>query len=81
LSTGSHAIISGKKIVVVLEIAKRYGLDVIRHDRNHCYGANRRTCYRRAYELDANIVVIPHPDDQYTRRFGERSRSSPSGYP
>jgi glycosyltransferase involved in cell wall biosynthesis len=94
----SHAIISGKKIVVVLpafnavlvddcssgdtvEIAKRYGLDVTRHDRNHCYGANQRTCYRPAYELGATIVVMLHPDNQYTRPFGERSRSSPSGYP
>lgn len=39
---------------------------VIRHDSNRGYGANQKTCYKKALELNADIVIMLHPDYQYT---------------
>lgn len=39
---------------------------IIRHDRNKGYGGNQKSCYNRALELGADIVVMLHPDYQYT---------------
>lgn len=39
---------------------------VIRHDRNRGYGGNQKTCYAKALEIGADIVVMVHPDYQYT---------------
>lgn len=42
------------------------GLDVFVHDRNYGYGRNQQTCYREALAAGADIVVMVHPDYQYT---------------
>jgi glycosyltransferase involved in cell wall biosynthesis len=42
---------------------------IILHDRNRGYGGNQKTCYDRALELGADIVVMLHPDYQYTPRL------------
>lgn len=42
---------------------------VVRHDRNRGYGGNQKTCYRKALELEADIVVMLHPDYQYSPRL------------
>ncbi len=42
---------------------------VHRHERNMGYGANQKTCYRLALEQGADIVVMIHPDYQYTPRL------------
>ncbi len=47
-------------------LARRLGLEPIRHERNLGYGGNQKTCYRRALELGADIVVMVHPDYQYS---------------
>jgi glycosyltransferase involved in cell wall biosynthesis len=39
---------------------------VYRHDRNRGYGGNQKTCYRLALEHGADIVIMVHPDYQYT---------------
>lgn len=39
---------------------------IIRHDRNKGYGGNQKSCYNKALELGADIVVMLHPDYQYT---------------
>lgn len=39
---------------------------VIRHDSNRGYGANQKTCYKKALEIGADIVIMLHPDYQYT---------------
>jgi hypothetical protein len=39
---------------------------VIRHDRNRGYGGNQKTCYTKALEIGADIVIMVHPDYQYT---------------
>jgi glycosyltransferase involved in cell wall biosynthesis len=42
---------------------------VIRHDRNRGYGGNQKTCYAAALSLGADIVVMLHPDYQYTPKL------------
>ena len=49
------------------DIARQLGIrHVIRHDRNKGYGGNQKTCYAKALELGADVVVMLHPDYQYT---------------
>src|SRR5690242_7042888 len=47
-------------------LARELGLDPIQHEVNKGYGGNQKTCYRRALELGADIVVMIHPDYQYS---------------
>ncbi len=47
-------------------LAGRLGLEPISHERNLGYGGNQKTCYRRALELGADIIVMVHPDYQYS---------------
>ncbi|QJW87957.1 glycosyltransferase family 2 protein [Spirosoma taeanense] len=50
-----------------VEVAQQLGIQhVIRHDRNKGYGGNQKTCYHKALELGGDIVVMLHPDYQYT---------------
>lgn len=49
-------------------LAERLGLDAVRHDENRGYGGNQKTCYARALERGADIVVMLHPDYQYDPR-------------
>ncbi|TAL75846.1 MAG: glycosyltransferase family 2 protein, partial [Bacteroidetes bacterium] len=49
------------------EIAKKLGIKhIFNHEENKGYGGNQKTCYRKALELGADIVVMLHPDYQYT---------------
>lgn len=49
------------------EVAKLLGIKhIIRHDKNKGYGGNQKTCYTKALELGADIVIMVHPDYQYT---------------
>lgn len=50
-------------------LAQRMGLRVFTHDRNRGYGANQKTCYREAMRCGADIVVMLHPDYQYTPKL------------
>jgi glycosyltransferase involved in cell wall biosynthesis len=50
--------------------ARRLGIQhVIVHDVNRGYGANQKTCYEKALGLGADIVIMLHPDYQYTPRL------------
>ena len=47
-------------------LAKELGIEhVIEHTQNLGYGGNQKTCYKKALDLDADIVVMVHPDHQY----------------
>lgn len=51
-------------------LARELGIDhVIVHERNRGYGGNQKTCYRAALELGADIVIMLHPDYQYTPKL------------
>jgi len=47
-------------------LARELGLEPIRHEHNLGYGGNQKTCYRRVLELGADIIVMVHPDYQYS---------------
>jgi glycosyltransferase involved in cell wall biosynthesis len=50
-----------------LKVAEKLGIKhIIRHEKNLGYGGNQKSCYNRALELDSDIVVMLHPDYQYT---------------
>jgi len=48
------------------ELARQLGLQVFQHDRNYGYGRNQMTCYREALSAGADVVIMLHPDYQYT---------------
>jgi glycosyltransferase involved in cell wall biosynthesis len=48
-----------------VQIAEEASLTVFRHPVNRGYGANQKTCYKHALAMDADIVVMVHPDHQY----------------
>jgi glycosyltransferase involved in cell wall biosynthesis len=48
------------------KIARDLGLQVFVHEKNYGYGRNQQTCYREALAAGADIVVMVHPDYQYT---------------
>jgi glycosyltransferase involved in cell wall biosynthesis len=53
-----------------VQVAASLGIKhVIRHQKNRGYGGNQKTCYARALELGADIVIMLHPDYQYTPKL------------
>ncbi|MGA3130597.1 MAG: glycosyltransferase family 2 protein [Terracidiphilus sp.] len=48
------------------ELSRRLGVQTFVHDANYGYGRNQQTCYREALKAGADIVVMVHPDYQYT---------------
>ena len=53
-----------------VEVAKQLGIrHIIRHDNNKGYGGNQKSCYNKALELEADIVIMVHPDYQYTPKL------------
>jgi len=52
------------------EVANELGIKhIIRHSQNKGYGGNQKTCYSKALSLNADIVVMLHPDYQYTPKL------------
>lgn len=52
------------------ELGRKIGIKhVIRHEKNKGYGGNQKTCYDKAKELGADIVIMLHPDYQYTPKL------------
>jgi len=53
-----------------VSIAKELGIQhIIEHDRNLGYGANQKSCYTKALEMEADIIVMLHPDYQYNPKL------------
>ena len=52
-----------------VEVARRLGLHTLVHERNRGYGGNQKTCYAEALRLGADVVVMLHPDYQYTPKL------------
>lgn len=50
-------------------ISKRLGIKTFIHRKNRGYGANQKTCYKKALKAGADIVVMLHPDYQYNPRL------------
>jgi len=53
-----------------LRVAKELGIEhVVKHDQNKGYGANQKSCYKKALSLGGDIVIMLHPDYQYTPKL------------
>jgi glycosyltransferase involved in cell wall biosynthesis len=53
-----------------VEVAKKIGIKhVLQHDKNKGYGGNQKTCYDYALTLNADIIIMLHPDYQYTPKL------------
>ena len=52
-----------------LDVARDLGIKTIQHDKNMGYGANQKSCYKSALENGADIVIMLHPDYQYTPKL------------
>jgi len=51
-------------------VAKKLGINhIIQHKKNIGYGGNQKTCYKKAFELNSDIIVMLHPDYQYTPKL------------
>lgn len=51
---------------MTLKVAEALGLrHILKHDANKGYGANQKTCYEKALQLGADVIVMLHPDYQY----------------
>ena len=54
------------------KLAKSIGIEhVLRHDYNRGYGGNQKTCYQKALDIEADIIIMLHPDYQYTPKLIE----------
>ncbi len=52
------------------EVAKKLGIQhIVRHEKNRGYGGNQKSCYAKALSLNADIIVMLHPDYQYTPKL------------
>lgn len=52
------------------EVGRQIGIKhIIRHEKNKGYGGNQKTCYDKALELGGDIVIMLHPDYQYTPKL------------
>lgn len=50
-----------------LEVGRKLGIKhIISHDKNTGYGGNQKSCYKKALALNADIIIMLHPDYQYT---------------
>jgi glycosyltransferase involved in cell wall biosynthesis len=52
-----------------VEIARQLGIHTILHPQNTGYGGNQKTCYQAALDRGADIIVMLHPDYQYSPRL------------
>lgn len=53
-----------------VEVGKKIGIKhIVKHEKNTGYGGNQKSCYNKALELDGDIVVMLHPDYQYTPKL------------
>ncbi len=53
-----------------IEVAREIGINhIIRHEKNTGYGGNQKSCYNKALEIGGDIVIMLHPDYQYTPKL------------
>ncbi len=53
-----------------VDVAHNLGIKhIIKHEKNKGYGGNQKTCYNKAIELGADIIIMVHPDYQYTPKL------------
>lgn len=50
-------------------LARKLGIDTLVHSKNRGYGGNQKTCYKEALKRGADVVIMLHPDYQYTPKL------------
>jgi glycosyltransferase involved in cell wall biosynthesis len=70
-SVDTIVLVDDHSIDATADLAHRLGLQVHVHDQNRGYGGNQKTCYAAALKAGADIVVMLHPDYQYSPRLVE----------
>ena len=52
------------------DVGRKLGIQhIVRHEQNRGYGGNQKSCYEKALSLDADIIIMLHPDYQYTPKL------------
>ena len=60
-------LVDDASVDATIEMAKQIGIKhIVAHQSNKGYGGNQKSCYNKAMELGADIVIMLHPDYQYT---------------
>lgn len=63
-------LVDDSSLDTTLEVAKKLKIQhILTHNENRGYGGNQKTCYKKALELNADIIVMLHPDYQYTPKL------------
>ena len=62
-------LVDDSSVDATVELAQKLGIKTFIHSQNKGYGANQKTCYIKALEEGADIVVMVHPDYQYTPKL------------
>lgn len=53
-----------------VDVGRQLGIKhIVRHESNKGYGGNQKSCYKKALEIGADIVIMVHPDYQYTPKL------------
>lgn len=52
-----------------VNLSKKLGLKTFKHNKNLGYGGNQKTCYEQALKLNADIIIMVHPDHQYDSTY------------
>ena len=65
-------LVDDKSTDETIKVAQEIGIKhIVNHEQNRGYGGNQKSCYKTALDLDADIVVMLHPDYQYTPKLIE----------
>ena len=60
-------LVDDASVDATIEMAEKIGIKhIVAHQSNKGYGGNQKSCYNKALELGADIVIMLHPDYQYT---------------
>lgn len=62
-------LVDDSSVDATVELAQKLGIKTFIHSENRGYGANQKTCYIKAMEEEAEIVIMVHPDYQYTPKL------------
>ncbi len=62
-------LVDDKSADSTVSLAKKLGIKTFLHDRNYGYGRNQKTCYQEALRRNADIIIMVHPDYQYTPKL------------
>ncbi len=63
---GEAILVDDGSVDATVALAREIGLTTFLHEKNIGYGKNQKTCYREALRRNADVVIMVHPDYQYS---------------